>query len=217
MNYPFRASCIDFFAAGKITVSEFDSALARQRRAYPPGVNSGLYNLLGSHDTERFLTVCRGDVSIWKLALLFQMTYPGAPSIYYGDEVGMTGGKDPGCRGTMVWDPPQQNGGMLRFTRDAIALRQKCAGLRRGSFAPLCLDDKARVYGYAREEQSSAAIVLLNRGEGEARVALPRTHAPVVRSWNQIWPGEGPSYPAGGDSLIVTVPGMSGVVLEGEK
>jgi glycosidase len=217
MNYPFRASCIDFFAAGKITVSEFDSALARQRRAYPPGVNSGLYNLLGSHDTERFLTVCRGDVSIWKLALLFQMTYPGAPSIYYGDEVGMTGGKDPGCRGTMVWDPPQQNGGMLRFTRDAIALRKKCAGLRRGSFAPLCLDDKARVYGYAREEQSSAAIVLLNRGEGEARVALPRTHAPVVRSWNQIWPGEGPSYPAGGDSLIVTVPGMSGVVLEGEK
>jgi glycosidase len=217
MNYPFRTSCIDFFAAGKITVSQFDSALARQRHAYPPGVSFGLFNLLGSHDTERFLTLCRDDVSIWKLALLFQMTYPGAPSLYYGDEVGMTGEKDPGCRGTMVWDPLKQDGEMLRFTREVIALRRGHGVLRGGSFAPLCLDDNAHVYGFAREEQFSAAIVLLNRGEGEARVALPPTHAPCVRSWNQIWPAEGHSSPAGGDSIIVTVPGLSGIVLEGEK
>ncbi len=217
MNYPFRASCIDFFAAGRISVSRFDSALARVRHAYRPGVNFSLFNLLGSHDTERFLTLCRGEVALWRLAVLFQMTYPGAPSLYYGDEVGMTGGKDPECRGTMVWDPARQNGEMLRFTREAIALRMKHAVLRRGSFTPLGLDDSTRVYGFLREDASSAAIVLLNRGEAEVRAALPLTHTPGVRSWSQVWPAEGQSSTAGVDSLIVTVPGMSGIVLEGEK
>jgi glycosidase len=217
MNYPFRASCIDFFAAEKISVSKFDSVLARERHAYPQGVSFSLYNLLGSHDTERFLTLCRGDVSIWKLAVLFQMTYPGVPSLYYGDEVGMTGGKDPGCRETMVWDHARQNGEMLRFTREVIALRMKHSVLRGGSFAPLLLDDETRVYGYLREDPSTAAVVLLNRGKAHVRVALPGTRTPGVRSWNQIWPAEGQSYPVGGDSLIVTIPGMSGIVLEGEK
>ena len=217
MNYPFRASCIDFFALDTITVSKFDSVLARERHAYPPGVSFSLYNLLGSHDTERFLTLCRGDIALWKLAVLFQMTYPGAPAIYYGDEVGMTGGKDPGCRGTMVWEPSKQNGEMLRFTRDAIALRMKHGVLRGGSFVPSLLDDDARTYVFLREDPSTAALVFLNRGKSEVRVAFPRTHAPGVRSWSQIWPAEGYSLPAGGDSLIVTVPAMSGIVLEGEK
>jgi glycosidase len=200
-----------------ITVSKFDSVLARERHAYPQGVSFSLYNLLGSHDTERFLTLCRGDVSLWKLAVLFQMTYPGAPALYYGDEVGMTGGKDPGCRGTMVWDAARQNGEMLRFTREAIALRMKHGVLRGGSFAPILLDDDARTYVFLREDPSTAALVFLNRGKSEVRVALPRTHAPGVRSWNQIWPAKVFSFPPGGDSLIVTVPALSGIVLEGEK
>ena len=145
------------------------------------------------------------------------MTYPGAPSIYYGDEVGMTGGKDPECRGTMVWDPAHQNGEMLQFTRRAIALRMKHAVLRGGNFAPLCMDDRTHLYGYVREDPSTAAVVLLNRGEADVRAALPRTHTPGVRSWSQIWPAEGRPYPAAGDSLIVTIPAMSGIVLEGEK
>ena len=217
MNYPLRASCIDFFAAGTITVTRFDSVLELQRRRYPPGVAFSLFNLLGSHDTERFLTLCRGRARLWKLAVLFQMTYPGAPSLYYGDEVGMTGGKDPECRGTMIWDPVGQNGEMLRFTREAIALRRRLGVLRTGSFAPLVRDDRARVYGYLREDASEAAVVLLNRGEGEVRGALSLSAVPGVRSWNQVWPAGEHSSGAGRDSLIVTVPGMSGIVLEGEK
>jgi glycosidase len=217
MNYPFRALCVDFFAAGKITVTQFDSALERQRRTYPPGVSYSLFNLLGSHDTERFLTLCRGGAPLWKLAVLFQMTYPGAPSLYYGDEVGMTGGKDPGCRGTMIWDPARQNGEMLHFTRDAIALRRRLGVLRTGSFTPVVRDDRTHVYGYLREDTSAAAVVLLNRGETEVRATLPRSEVPGVRSWNQVWPAKGRSFASEGDSIIVTIPGMSGIVLEGEK
>jgi glycosidase len=217
MNYPLRASCIDFFASGTSTVSQFEDALARQRIVYPSGVTFNLFNLLGSHDTERFLTLCRGDVERWKLALLFQMTYPGAPSLYYGDEVGMTGGKDPECRGTMIWDVSRQNGEMLRFTREAIALRRTHPVLRRGSFTPLGPVDSPGLYGFVREETSSAALVLLNRGAAEVRASFPRNAIPGVRSWSQIWPGAGVPYGAGGDSLIVTVPGKSGIVLEGEK
>ena len=217
MNYPLRSACVDFFASGTSTVSQFDSALARQRRSYAPGVSFALFNLLGSHDTERFLTLCRGDVSLWKLALLFQMTYPGAPSLYYGDEVGMTGGKDPECRGPMVWDPARQNAGMLHSTRELIALRRNHPVLRRGGFSPLLRDDGARVYAYVREDSSSAALVILNRGTEESRVALPRTHAPAVRSWHRIWPAGPEQVPVGADTLIAAIPGMSGIVLEGEK
>ncbi|HTY58525.1 MAG TPA: glycoside hydrolase family 13 protein [Bacteroidota bacterium] len=217
MNYPFRSACVDFFASGKTSVSHFDAALDGQREAYGPGVMFSMFNLLGSHDTERFLTLCRADTALWRLALLFQMTYPGAPSLYYGDEVGMTGGKDPECRGTMVWDSAQQDGEMLRFTRDAIALRRNHSVLRSGRFAALVREDESRVYAFLREDPSSAAVVLLNRGVREARVVLPRGHMPGVRAWNQIWPGEARSYPPQGDSLIVRIPALAGVVLEGEK
>jgi glycosidase len=117
----------------------------------------------------------------------------------------------------MVWDPSKQNGEMLRFTRDAIALRMKHGVLRGGSFVPTFLDDDARTYVYLREDPSTAALVFLNRGKSEVRVALPRTQKPGVRSWNQIWPAKVFSLPPGGDSLIVTVPALSGIVLEGEK
>ena len=54
-----------------------------------------MLNLLDSHDMARFLTLARGDETALKLATLFQMTYPGAPSIYYGDEIGLSGAHDP--------------------------------------------------------------------------------------------------------------------------
>jgi len=212
MNYRFRSSCIDFFAAGRSTVSGFDSSLARVRRDYGSDLTFSQFNLLGSHDTERFLTLCGGDVPLWKLAVLFQMTYPGAPCLYYGDEIGMTGGKDPWCRAPMVWDPPRQDAGMLAFTRAAIALRRDHAVLRRGSFAPVIVDDPARVYACVREDASHAALVILNRSGIPASVAISRAHIPAVRAWRQLWPSAG--APAG-DTL--TVPPVSGVVLEGEK
>jgi len=212
MNYRFRTPCIDFFAAGRSAVSGFDSSLARVRTDYGNALTFSQFNLLGSHDTERFLTLCAGNTALWKLAVLFQMTYPGAPSLYYGDEVGMTGGKDPGCRAPMVWDPARQDADLLAFTRGAIALRQGHAVLRRGEFAPAIVDDAARLYGYVREDAAHAALILLNRSGMPVSVARTRAHLPALRNLRVIWPAEGATA---GDTLIV--PPVSGVVLEGEK
>ena len=212
MNYRFRTSCIEFFAAGRSTVSGFDSSLARVRSDYGDALSFSQFNLLGSHDTERFLTMCGGDVALWKLALLFQMTYPGAPSLYYGDEVGMTGGKDPGCRAPMVWDAARQNADMLAFTRGVIALRRDHTLLRRGTFAPVIVDDAAHVYGYLREDATHAALVLINRSALPASVRVARKGIPALHGWRQIWPA---AAEAAGDTL--TIPPRTGVVLEGEK
>jgi glycosidase len=138
--------------------------------------------------------------------VLFQMTYPGAPAIYYGDEVGMTGGKDPGCRGTMVWDPSKQNGEMLRFTRDAIALRMKHGVLRGGSFVPTFLDDDARTYVYLREDPSTAALVFLNRGEVGGPCGSPPDTEAGCSFMESDLARKGVFTPSRGDSLIVTVP-----------
>ncbi len=93
MNYEFRKACLDFFCRGTAAPSEFDAQLASTRSHYPAEVNYVLQNLLGSHDTERFLTLCNREVWRLKLAVLFQMTYVGAPMVYYGDEVGWREGR----------------------------------------------------------------------------------------------------------------------------
>ena len=75
MNYRFRAACLDFFATGKANAVQFAKTLAELQAMYPGEVSEGLQNLLGSHDTERLLTLFHGDKETMKLAWLFQMTY----------------------------------------------------------------------------------------------------------------------------------------------
>ena len=208
MNYRFRDACVDFFAKGKTTAHGLDTALARQRAEYPPEVNYALQNLLGSHDTERFLTMCKGDTRAWKLAVLLQMTYPGAPMIYYGDEVGMEGGKDPGCRGTMIWDDQRQNRDMLSFLRGVTALRSKHEVFRRGTFASLTSRDTSGIFTFVRKQGEKTACVVLNRSQAEEPVELPSLQPPD--RWVRIWPSDaGEDQHAG---VKTTIPPVSGAV-----
>ena len=97
-----------------------------------------MLNLLGSHDMARFLTLARGDNSALKMATLFQMIYPGAPSIYYGDEIGMTGGHDPANRGAFPWHNPDTLGpGLVALlsAADRPAAQRKRYGGGRFSFS----------------------------------------------------------------------------------
>ncbi len=87
MNYRFRRAMIDFFATGEADPARLDETLGRIRIDYPDAANAVMLNLIGSHDTERFLTLCGNDLKKMKLTALFQMTYPGAPCIYYSDEL----------------------------------------------------------------------------------------------------------------------------------
>ncbi|MCX6136013.1 MAG: glycoside hydrolase family 13 protein, partial [Ignavibacteriales bacterium] len=109
MNYRFREACLDYFVRGTISGTAFVAALNHVRSTAPEESAFAMQNLLGSHDTERILTFCRDDVGTERLAVLMQMTYVGAPMVYYGDEIGMTGGKDPDCRRTMIWDESRWN------------------------------------------------------------------------------------------------------------
>ena len=121
-----------------------------------------LQNLIGSHDTERFLTLSNGDDDKLKLALLMQMTYPGAPMVYYGDEIGMEGGKDPDCRKTMIWDKTKWNEGLLNWYKRLIKIRNTNPVFRRGTFSTFLADNSRKIFWFTRELEGTKAVVILN-------------------------------------------------------
>ncbi|MFH2103841.1 MAG: glycoside hydrolase family 13 protein [Chloroflexota bacterium] len=127
---------------------------------YPPEINHVQFNLLDSHDTPRFITSAQGDSSALRLGLLFLFTFPGAPCIYYGTEIGLDGGKDPDCRKAFPWDCTRWDLSLLEFTRSLTALRHQQPALRRGSFQRLYATDE--VYAFGRKLDPDALVVIIN-------------------------------------------------------
>jgi cyclomaltodextrinase len=150
MNYVFRDAVLDFFARKTCKASDFMGRLESTRADYPDAASMVLLNLLGSHDTERVYTAFRGNKNLMVPAIVFQMTYPGAPIVYYGDEIGMRGSKDPGCRGTMVWDESKQDRELLQLYKGLIRLRKSSIALRRGNMRWLLVDDPTRSFAFSR-------------------------------------------------------------------
>ncbi|MEW6227180.1 MAG: glycoside hydrolase family 13 protein [Bacillota bacterium] len=175
MNYPWRELCVAFFAKRSIDATAFADGLTTLRMRYRDQVNRALWNLLDSHDRERFLTTCGGDRRRMLLATTFQFTYPGMPYIYYGDEVGMVGRNDPDCRRCMPWDETAWDRGMLSHYRSLTRLRRRHRVLRRGEYASLIpgSDDPAdRLFAFARWDRSSCIIVLMNNTDSAATCDL---------------------------------------------
>ena len=128
-------------------------------------------NLLSSHDMPRFVTLARGDQSALRLATLFQMTYPGAPSIYYGDEIGMAGGHDPANRAAFPWHRKDAwDRELLHELQRLIALRNAHPVLRRGSFIPILAEDD--VFAYLRQDESESFLIAINSARATRRVDL---------------------------------------------
>ena len=113
----------------------FTARLVELLGVYDPDVVAVQLNLLSSHDAPRALTVLGGDVAAFRMATLLQCLLPGAPSIYYGDEIGMTGGNDPACRGAYPWDRARWDGDLRAFVRAVLALRAAEPAVRHGSTA----------------------------------------------------------------------------------
>ena len=141
---------------------EFARALDEMLHWYPEEIVYAQLNLLDSHDTARFLSIARGDIPALKLALLTMFAYPGAPMIYYGDEIAMEGRKDPDCRRAMIWNPGRVNREMLEITKRLTALRSKYVALRRGTLTTLHANGKT--YAFARHYADETVIVTLNAG-----------------------------------------------------
>lgn len=173
MNYRFRDAMINYFAERSISTQSFAHRVESILFDYPHATHHVLYNLLGSHDTARFLTVCQGDQKKLKLAVALQLTFPGMPFIYYGDEIGMTGETDPDCRKPMAWDTPDHE--LLKFYTAMIRLRQRNQALKYGDF--MHVDTGCEVYGFIRMLEEQAVIVFMNNYREEQRLSVDLTAA----------------------------------------
>lgn len=183
MNYIFRNAVIDYANGGKATAAY--SSIEYLREVYPPQSFHALMNLLSTHDVPRSLHLfgyqsdadpgdkIRQAKQRLRLAVFFQMTFPGAPAIYYGDEVGVTGGEDPFNRATYPW---ADRGGspdleLLEEFKRLIAMRKQYPVLRRGRLlAPLHVDDHVIVL--AREDGDTWAITATNNSAATLTVTV---------------------------------------------
>src|SRR5699024_5641170 len=98
----------------------------------PSGHHGPMLNLLGSHDTERVLTRHGGRYDSARLAYALLFAARGAPMIYYGDEIGMAGDNDPGCRAGMVWDRSKWSMSLHSLIKNWVQFRARRKEVRRG-------------------------------------------------------------------------------------
>lgn len=173
MNYKyFREPVINFLALGKIDAQAFDLALTPGRHQYPLEATQAMMNLIGSHDTVRFLNQAGGNVDRLKLAALFQLCYMGVPAIYYGDEVALAGGSDPDNRRPFPWnwaDDATRRDVHAHYQK-LLALRNGHAALRTGAFHTLLAQDMT--YVFLRRDDQEAFVVALNAGDSPATLSF---------------------------------------------
>lgn len=172
MNYPVAKALLALLC-GQMMASRFLDQVEAILRMYPRQNAYAMYQVLGSHDTERILTMLGNDFRKLQLAYLFAFAYPGAPAIYYGDEVGIEGGKDPDCRRTFPWDERQWKPGFRPFIKSLIAARKSSLALRRGDFHRVMVDDGQTTLAFARVHEGEKVLVILNASDKPAQVTIP--------------------------------------------
>ena len=137
--------------------------------------------------------------------------------VYYGDEIGMMGGKDPGCRGTMIWEKDKQDGNLLGYMKSIIRMRRDELTMRQGSFEILTSDSASNVISFARKSGNRSCIVVLNNGSRQQTVRVPLSEQEGVHGWTQLWPQRMDGVGVQDSVLQATVPAKSGLVFTGGK
>jgi neopullulanase len=212
MNYPLGEAVLGFVGAdaldaavvrshheyaGRVIPREgaaFGRHLDELLRAYDPATTAVQLNLVGSHDAPRMRTVLGGDIARVALAVLLQASLPGAPCIYYGDEVGLSGGNDPECRGSFPWDPARWAPGLHDTVRALFRLRALEPALRDGPVRVVGGNDVA--IAYERGAGPARFVVVVNPGTSATRLTLRFADAPSGH---------------GGHLAPIELPGLGGV------
>ena len=185
MNYRFRTAIMEFVkgqdeSGNKVSAAGAMAELEKMREQYPKEAFYAMLNLVDSHDTQRIISAMDGykkdakDVakaptnkaySKMKLVPLLQMTYPGAPCIYYGDEAGIAGADDPDNRRAMIWG--KGNKELVLWYAKLANTRNAYKSLRTGDFEPITLDNEVSkdAIAFSRNDGEDHAFVVINRGE----------------------------------------------------
>ncbi|MCW2922673.1 MAG: alpha amylase catalytic region [Thermoleophilia bacterium] len=213
-NYKyFQQPATEFFAQKTLTPDQFAQRL---QNGYPKEGKLAMLNFLESHDTPRFITTAGGDWYRARPAAIFQMTYQGAPSIYYGAEIGMEGGPDPDSRRAFDWGTADKvdaaagnaklDGGTKRGAAAAgdkagqlfglyqklIKTREETTALRRGDFEVLATHNDNGTIAYRRfvEGDDKDVVVALNNSATDHPVDVPVSFAPDGTNYVDALTGE---------------------------
>lgn len=184
MNYPLRRAVIDYLLKGD--ASELARVTTELYMHYPKAVSDVLMNFLGTHDTERILTVLSGEdvssksnaelaeykmnedqritaVKLLKLAYLIVATMPGVPCIYYGDEAGVEGGRDPFNRKPYPWG--HENKELVSWYKELGSVRTREPIFESGYYK--VLEVKNGIFSYKRFDDKGEIVIIVNRTEHE--------------------------------------------------
>ena len=160
MNYDFRRHLIRYFALENINTEEFNSRVTNMLMRYRKQALLSQLNLLDSHDVSRFLSLCGGNERKMELAVVFLMTFPGMPCVFYGDELGVMGEEEREYRKAMPWESVRGN--LFYLYKELISLRNRECALRSGSFRVEGIS-KEGVYIYSRRTEESVISIIINR------------------------------------------------------
>ncbi|NJM98009.1 MAG: glycoside hydrolase family 13 protein [Phormidesmis sp. RL_2_1] len=222
MNYLFTGPAIAFAAQDRVDMSLVKSVgyfpyPALDAKGYAEKIEAlfNLYdweihqtqlNLLSSHDIARILSVVGEDIASVELATLLLLTFPGAPSIYYGDEVGLAGGLDPDCRRTFP-PPSDWNQSLLATHKSLIALRHQYPALRIGTYQTLAAEGDC--YVFARVLAEEMVVIAVNTGTASVQVRL----ADMAVTQGQVLYGVGHVDWLGDRTAMLDIPARAGIVL----
>ncbi|BAY14569.1 alpha amylase catalytic region [Anabaenopsis circularis NIES-21] len=188
MNYLFAGPTIAFTAGDRVVLeqvqsrdyqpypplfaAEYATKIQELLQLYPWEIQLTQLNLLASHDTARLMTIAGGDKASIQLSTLLLLTFPGAPSIYYGDEVGLPGAIDPDSRRGFPleanWDQE-----ILQTHRQLIDIRQAYQALRIGHYQVLYV--QGTLYVFARTLGTEELMIVVNTGTASAQANIDIT------------------------------------------
>jgi len=223
MNYLFTAAAIAFTGGDRVihelvkrleyapypplTAQEYSAKITKLLEMYPWEINLTQMNLLDSHDTARLITIVDGDRASVELATLLLLTFPGAPNIFYGDEVGLPGGLDPDCRRGFP-DPSEWDREFLQLHKQLIAIRNAYTALRIGDYLELYA--QGMLYVMARTWENEELVIAVNSGSSPETALIDFSHfqtqpnkllyGQAEMNWNQ-------------QKLSLTLPPRTGCIL----
>ncbi|MGF1676696.1 MAG: glycoside hydrolase family 13 protein [Rivularia sp. (in: cyanobacteria)] len=227
MNYLFTAPTIAFTAGDRVVLeqvkdrsyypypalsaAEYAEKIQEVLQLYPWEIQLTQLNLLASHDTARLLTIADGDQKSVELATLLLLTFPGAPSIYYGDEVGLAGALDPDSRRGFPLEA-SWNKEIFKIHRELIALRHAYPCLRTGDYKVLFAERE--VYVFSRTLEQEKLIVAINVGTSSEIVNVDISKLRSSQPNKLLYASDHVEWKNQGDAgLSLNIPPRSGCVI----